>query len=123
MLSIWSAIFSATGEPSLRSSSMTRSNPLFLLCVTERIARLNTGNFSPSREEIPVRNVKISIARLSASFVRFIITYGSRSPLFLSSLVRLTILISCAMSGIVSCQLPRSDFGSTMTAFPPNSTA
>ena len=35
------------------------------------------------------------------------------------SLVRFTILISWAISGSVSFQLPRSDFGSKITACPP----
>ena len=42
-----------------------------MLFVTVRTARRKIGNRSPSREEIPVRKVKMSIARLSASLARF----------------------------------------------------
>ena len=59
------------------------------------------------RLEMPVKKVRMSIASDSESFGFSIITYGSSKPLFCSSEVRFTILISWAISGRVSFQRPR----------------
>ena len=94
--------------PSARSSSITLKSPRSSLFVTARMAFRRTGNFSPSRLEMPVKKVRMSIASDSESFGFSIITYGSSKPLFCSSEVRFTILISWAISGRVSFQRPRS---------------
>ena len=50
------------GVFSFRNSAITFSNPLCSLSDTLLIALISTGNLSPSRVEIPVKNVKISFA-------------------------------------------------------------
>jgi hypothetical protein len=54
--------------PSARSSSITLKSPRSSLFVTARMAFRRTGNFSPSRLEMPVKKVKMSIASDSESF-------------------------------------------------------
>ena len=71
---MWSAMLSAVGVPSTRSSAMTFKRPGSGLFVTERIARRRIGNFSPSRLEMPVRKVRMSIARDSESFGSLMMT-------------------------------------------------
>ena len=53
---------------------MTQNRPRRLLFVTVRTARRRMGKWLPSREEMPVKNVRISIARLSASLGRRMMT-------------------------------------------------
>lgn len=74
-------------EFSLRGLSMTNNKSSWLFCI-------KIGNLSLSREKIPVKNVKISIAKFSLSLGFFRITYGSSNSLFSASLVRFMMLIS-----------------------------
>ena len=76
----------------------------------------------PIPTEILLKKVRISIAKLSESFLFLHNHKDQGRPWFSGLLVKLRILISSAISGKFSFQPPRSPFGSTITACPPKRT-
>ena len=120
---MWLASRCASSSSISFNSSITYKSPLSDLFVTAFTASRKSGKRFPSLILTPVKNVRISIARLSASFLFCMITYGSSIPLLTSSLVRLIMLISSESSGSISFHFPRSDFGSRISALAPCKTS